>query len=258
MGIMKRMRTTRVVALAGALGALALLLTWSLGTSMKADAHFPHPGLNYSIEAEGESGCDTTAGDAVCYIDPGIEFTLNVTLDALPSDIPSYDGFDVYIQYTGLTSADDADAAVYWPDCGYPAVHFDAGLVAAGCSIGIDPGTPSTYAGLVLTNGFTCSESGTISLVHGDGQTDLLESVPNHHAEGVGTLETLDITCGDPPTPTSTAAPPIPTALPGTGTAGLSQDGGMGAGVWLAIAALMTLALVGLGAAGWRTARKSR
>ncbi len=263
MGLVRRIRTPRLVALAGALGVLALLLSWSFGTSMKADAHIPHAGLNYSIEAEGESGCDTTEGDAVCYIDPGTEFTLNVTLDPLPSDIASYEVFDVRLEYTGLTSDDDADAAAYWPDCGFPAAHFKAGLIAAGCSIGFEPGTPSTYTGLMLTNGFTCSESGTISLVHGDGQTDLLGTISEHHGEGEGTRETLDVTCGDPPTPTSTAAPPatptaLPATLPGTGTAGLDQDSSAGAGVWLAIAALMTVAIVGLGAFGWRKARSAR
>lgn len=264
MGLIRHVRTPRMVALVGALGALALLLGWSFGTNMKAEAHIPHPGLNYSIEAVGEDGCDTTEGDAICYIDPGTEFTLNVTLDALPDDIPSYEGFDVYLQYTGLTSGDDADAQAYWPDCGFPVAHFEAGLVAAGCSIGIEPGTPSVYDGIMLTNSFTCSESGTISLAQGDNKTDLLGTISEHHAESEGTLETLDITCGSPPTPTptSTAVPatdrPIPTALPATGTAGVDQDGGTGAGIWLAIAALMTLAAAGIGAFGWRFAGSAR
>lgn len=263
MGIMKHVRTPRLWAVAVALGVLALLLSWSLGTNMKAEAIIPHPGLNYSIEAVGEDGCDTTEGDAVCYIDPGTEFTLNVTLDALPDEIPSYEAFDVRLEYSGLTSGDDADAQAHWPDCGFPVAHFEAGLVAAACAIGIAPGTPSVYDGLMLTNSFTCSESGAISLVHGDGKTDLLQGVdPNlHHAEGDGTMETLNITCGDPPTPTSTAAPPtpaIPTALPEVGTAGADQGGSTGAGIWLAIAALMTVAMIGLGAFGLKYARIDR
>lgn len=258
MGLLRGIRTPRLVALAGALGALALLLSWSFGSTMKADAHIPHTGLNYSIEAVGEDGCDTTEGDAVCYIDPGTEFTLEVTLDALPSDIPSYEAFDVRIEYSGLTSAGDADANAYWPDCGFPAVRLDAGFVAAACSIGIDPGTPSTYTGLMLSNTFTCDASGAISLAHGDGKTDLLQTISLHHAEDADTMETLAITCGDPPVPTATAAPPIPTALPGVGSAGPSQDNGPGTAVWLAIAALMMVAVGGLGAFGWRNARSAR
>jgi hypothetical protein len=108
----------------------------------------------------------------------------------------------------------------------------------------------------MLTNTFTCDASGTISLVAGDGKTDLLETVSEHHAEGEGTMETLNITCGDEPTPTNTPAPAVPTALPGTGTAGVEQ--GTGTDVWFAIGALMTIAIVGLGAFGWRSVRSTR
>jgi hypothetical protein len=222
---------------------------------MTAYAEIPNPGLNYSIEAVDQDGCDTTAGDAVCYIEPGSDFVVEVTLDALPDDVASYEGFDIWISYTGLTSADDADAQAHWPDCGFPAANFDAGLVAAGCSIGIDPGTPSTYDGLMLSNTFTCDASGTISLVAGDGKTDLLETVSEHHAEGEGTMETLNITCGDEPTPTNTAAP-VPTALPPTGTAGADQSDS--ANAWFVIGGLLAAAVVGLGAFGWRNARSTR
>ena len=255
MGLFRHIRTSRLVTLTGVLGAMALLLTWGVGMNMKAHAVIPTPGLNYSIEAVGESGCNTTAGDAVCYVQPGKEFTLNVTLDPLPSDIPSYEGFDAYLTYTGLTSADDADAQANWPDCGFPAVHFEAGLIAGGCSIGIEPGTPSTYTGLMLSNTFTCSASGAINLVAGDGKTDLLATVSDHDAEGEGTMETLNITCGEPPTATP---PPIPTALPGTGTGGGASDSGSSTVLWLTIAVLMTAAIAGIGAFSWRSARSAR
>ncbi len=252
MGFARRFRMGSLVALSGVLAAIALLLSWSFG-SMDAHATIPAPGLNFSISAEGESGCDTTEGDATCYIDPGTEFTLSVTLDPLPSDIESYEGYDIYISYTGLTSADNASPADNWPDCGFPVTHFEAGIVAGGCSIGIDSG-PSTYTGVLLANDFTCSDSGTISLVAGDGSTDLLETVSEHHAEGAGTLETLNITCGSPPTATPL---PVPTKLPGTGTAGPDHDGSSGSGLWLLIGVLVAGA-AGAGVIGRRLARAAR
>ncbi len=259
MGVMRNIGTPRLVTLAGALGVVALLLGWSFGTSMRVDAQTPHAGLNFTITAEGESGCDTSEGDAVCYIDPGTEFVLSVELGDLPSDIPSYEAFDIVINYTGLTSADDATTES-WPDCGFPASFFEAGKVAMSCAIGIPPAEPSTYTGVLGTNTFTCDESGTITLANvGMGNTNLLQGIGFQFAEAAD--ETLDITCGDEPTPTNTAAPPtvaLPTALAPTGTAGVDQDGGTGTGVWLAIAALAIIAVAGMSAFGWRSARSVR
>lgn len=255
MGLPKRIRTPRPVAVAGALGVLALLLSWGFGVNMRVHADTPHPGLNFSIEAEGEPGCNTEAGDAVCYIDPGTEFTVNVVLGALPDNIPSFEGYDTVVNYTGLTSADDATTDM-WPDCAYPAVFFEAGKVAASCAVGIPPAGPSTYTGVIATNTFTCSESGTITLAGTLGNTSLAETNALLHSEGAD--ETLNITCGDEPTPTATAAPPIPTALPGTGTAGAGGSGGTDAGIWLAIVALMTVAAAGLGMFGWKYTRSAR
>jgi hypothetical protein len=247
----------RVVALLG-LGLGLTLAAWSIGSATTVNAQTPNPGLNYSIEAVDQDNCDTTEGDAVCYIEPGSDFELTVTLDPLPDDIEGYDGFEIYLSYTGLTSSDDADASAHWPDCGFPATNFDPGLVAAACSVGIDPGTPSTYTGIMLSNTFTCSESGTISLEHGAGKTILLETLEEQHNEG-NAMETLNITCGDEPTPTNTPAPEtpaMPTALPGTGFAGSEEN--QGAGIWMAIAALVTFAVVGLSAFAWRTMRAAR
>ena len=258
MGFARHFRTGRLVALGGALGAIALLLSWSFGT-MSAQATTPHPGLNFTLVAEGQNGCDTSGGDTVCYIDPGTEFSLNVVLESLPSDIPSYEAYDIAIEYTGLTSADDASTSS-WPDCEYPAAGYPGvGKVLMGCVVGIPPAGPSTYAGVIGTNTFTCSESGTITLRHGVGNTILTETlgVPQH-AEGEGTGETLNITCGSPPTPTSTPQPAVPTALPGTGTAGPDHGGSAGTGLWITIGALLAVAAAGAGVFGRRFARVAR
>lgn len=247
-----RLRTRRLVAFGGVFAvALALFLSWGL-TTVRVSAHSPHPGLNFTMTAEGEEDCDTSAGDTVCYIDPGTTFTLNVTLDSLPDGVSQYEAFDVTVEYTGLTSADNASTAS-WPDCGFPAQFFEEGLVAMSCAIGIPPAEPSTYTGLLGTNDFTCDESGAITLRHGEGNTNLVEAISLIHGEGAGTAETLSITCGDRPTatppPTATPRP----GLPPSGSAGAAE--GSDSGLWAAIGALLAAAAAGLTVFGWRFAR---
>lgn len=259
MGLRGHLRARGLVALGGLVGALALLVAWSFGIAMHAEAHTPHEGLNFTIEAEGsQTGCSTSQGDAVCYVLPGSTFTLDVMLASL-GDIPSYEGYDIVVDYTGLTSADDASSSS-WPSCGFPAQFFQPGKVAIGCTIGLPPAGASTYTGVIATNSFTCSNSGTITLHHGSAYTILTEAVGVQHAEATDSRETLNITCGVAPTPTSTVPPTPgqPTALPGTGTGGADQDGGTGAGLWVAIGVLLTVAIAGAGVFGWRFARVAR
>jgi hypothetical protein len=139
----------------------------------------------------------------------------------------------------------------------------EPGKVAVSCAIGIPPATASTYTGVLTSNTFTCEESGTITLANvGMGNTSLIAILGSQYTEAAD--ETLNITCGDPPTATNTAgpqattAPPVPTALPPTGTGGIDQDGGTSAGIWLAIAGLAAFAVAGLSAFGWRNARSVR
>jgi hypothetical protein len=257
MAACKYLRMRRLVASGSALFiAIALLAVWSSGM-VRVSAHASHPGLNFTISVPSVSGCTTAQGDAQCYMPPGTTFTLDVTLEALPSDIPSYEGLDVLIGYSdnGLTSANNASMAS-WPDCAYPANHYEIGRVNIGCVVGLPPAGPSTYTGLVGTNDFTCTQSGTIGLPHGEGATDLVETVGMVHSEP-GDADTLTITCGSPPTPTPTPAPtPLP-ALGSTGSAGtLSEAGGNGSvALWLAIASLLTVAGAGFVVFGRRFAR---
>jgi hypothetical protein len=245
--------------LAGALGVAAAAFAWSFGAA-QTHAQTPSSDLSFTIEAEGESGCDTSGGDAVCFIDPGTEFALNVTLDELPEGVDMYEACEVVISYTGLESADDGSAEA-WPDCGFPATFFEPGRLAMSCSIGIPPAGPSTYTGLIASNTFTCTESGAITLQNvGMGNTSLTQTVGSQFAEPAD--ETLTITCGDEPTATSTpgpdtGTPALPTGLPPTGT-GMPNDGASSTALWFAVAALLTLAAIGLGTLGWKAARSAR
>ena len=248
---MKRQEDTRRRSLlvfgAAGLAAVALLAVWAVGSTGRASADEPHPGVNYTMSAGGFSSCNTSQGDAQCYIPPGTTFTLSVTLEPLPSDIPSYEGFDITLEYTGLTSADNASVDS-WPDCGFPATGYDPGRVVMGCSVDVKPAPPSTYTGLIGTNDFTCSQSGAITMLHGSGPTDLLQNVASIFSEP-GDAETLNITCGSPPTPT-----PLPTLVSSGHGGAFNHPGSNGNGPWLAIGSL--LALTGAAAAlSWAFAR---
>ena len=260
MGFATHFRTRSLVSLGVALGALALLLSWSFGT-MSAQATTPHPGLTFTLAVEGNDGCDTSGGDAACDIDTGTQFTVDVVLESLPSDIPAYRGYDIAIEYTGVTSADDASMSS-WPDCAYPATFFNPGLISMGCAVGVAPAPDSTYTGVIGTSTFTCDSSGTITLRHGFGNTGLTQALTSEgqHAEGEGTGETLNITCAAvPPAPTSTPAPAVvPTALPGTGTAGPDHGGSAGTGLWITIGVLLAAGAAGAGVFGRRFARVAR
>jgi len=137
---------------------------------------------------------DTRDGDATCSIRSGSAFPLYISIDSLPADAPQYEGFDLVVKYTGLTAQEDADAEV-WPDCAFPAQFYDEGFIGIGCVIGVEPAGPSRYTGVIATSSFTCSQSGTISLVHSSKDTDVVETLGAIHGEGENTSEKLTISC---------------------------------------------------------------
>jgi hypothetical protein len=201
----------------------------------QASAHEPHPGLNFVVGIDGVRGCNTRYGDATCEVPRGATFSLEVHLDRLPDDLPTYGGFDIYLEYDGVRALEDGDTSV-WPDCAYPASfygrpgRFDPpSFIALACATGIPPAGPSHYAGIIANNSFVCDAPGHITLAHGgaEGFTDLVESETlAKHSEGPGVRETLSITCGGSftPTPTPTATPSGVPALPATGQHGAQSD----------------------------------
>jgi hypothetical protein len=230
--------------------AAALLLTWGFGAAMDANAQVPAPGLQFSMSIPGVDDCDTAdSGSGTCILDPGEAFTVNYSLDSLPDGITEYFGIDLYNTYTGVVSEDNPSMDP-WPDCAFEAQFATPGeSVRWGCTYGVDAPV-STYTGLVSTLDFTCTEDESfdhkINLVHGETDTSL-NSVIGQSAEGAGTMDTLTVHCGEPPTPTpepsdDTPTPEAPTALPptgdGTGLAGRSGS----AGLWVVMAALAVAA----------------
>ena len=201
-----------------ALGALAaLIIAWWPGSTQPASADFPHAGIDLSLGVG--SSCDSTAGPAKCTFDPGATFTVNLKLNAIPGGF-GYAGYDASIDYAGVTLVDGSlvqTGAGVWPPCTFPASDLTtAGHVAAACASGIGA-APSTYTGVLMRVDFTCAASGTVTLLQGDGASDVVDDSLVPHGEAQGS-EVLTINCGvEPPPPTVTPTPcdgPCPTATP--------------------------------------------
>lgn len=254
-----------------------------------ASAHSPHPGLNFWIAVDGVTNCNTKTANASCSLAPGVTFVIGAYLDPLPSDIPNYGGFDVSLRHAGVTPNHDASTNP-WPDCAFPAAAYDMAptdtdIVRFACTVGAPPAGPSTYTGLLGTISFVCAQSGSISMVHGATETDLIEFEhidPLHiHGEDPNTTETLTINCvqggatpipttpraGSTTAPTGTPLPPTEQAkatatakaqatasakkTPTTGGGG-GGGGGLGGGVIAIIVVAAVAVAGGAGFFGWR------
>lgn len=202
----------------------------------------PQTGLDFSIgidiDGDTEDDCATDGGAGTkCSALADGAFTVNVYLRSLPVTVAGYDAFDIRLDYAGVVSKEIAGPGP-WPDCAFPAVFFGPDFVAFGCVRGI--GAPSsTYVGLIGTAEFTCSEPGTVTMVHGRTDTHLLAASNYTFNEGEGVTETLAVNCVEPaPTPT----------VPSVGGFGVLPDGAEsnapsdGAGGILGIALAASLA----------------
>ncbi len=223
-------RTLRLLLLAGpvvALAVAAVVLAFGPGNGNKAQADFPHAGLDFSIAS---AGCDSTAGPTTCTVAAGATFTLAVKVNTVPAGL-TFDGYDSVLQYTGGLTVNEASlsqtGAGNWPDCTF-AAHFAApGQLAAGCGHGIGAAS-SSYTGQIYHVDFTCpspapASPASITLVSGFGNTSLTDASAEAHGEGAD--EKLTVTCGasggpvDTPTPTNTTGPqvtPTNTSVPTT------------------------------------------
>jgi hypothetical protein len=240
------------------LAATALMFAWGHQYGHHAAAQVPAPGLQFSMAVEGTNDCNTTRGDANCYLEPGSSLTVDFSLDSLPDGYPGYAGYDLFISYTGLSTS-GVPTTTEWPDCGFPANLATPGVsVRWACAIGVDV-TPSMYLGVLSTLDFQCTDAqsygNTITMLHSASDTGINADTIGQSAEGNHTTEKLTINCGPRPTATSTSAPVVPTpALPGTGDATGIGGSGSSTGLWLIIGLLAAAAASVAGFAGWRIA----
>jgi hypothetical protein len=212
------------------LAAIASVAVWAGSASAQTEAE-PHSDLEFVIGIEGIDLCNTRNGDVSCRVGSGANFTLNVSLDQLPAGISEYGGFDIVMNSQGVTPTGEPSTDA-WPDCAFAAVapldQLPAGMVAFGCAMGVPPAGPSSYLGLIGTATFTCAQSGSITLVHGSGNTGIvLASDLSAHSEDTDG-ETINVECGQVPAeqPGEVTGPPGAPPPPGTDPDGALGEGG--------------------------------
>jgi hypothetical protein len=159
----------------------------------------PQTGLDFSlaidVDGDGINDCGTRTGDQrVCTVSPGDEFEVVLSLDALPPGVPHYEGFDSYLAFAGISSEQKSD--VTWPDCGFPATYYDTDFVAFGCAVP-PGGITSAYVGPIGESDFSCTRSGSATLVHGAGQTTLVKLTFELFHETGPAADQIAINCGE-------------------------------------------------------------
>ncbi len=210
----------------------------------------PAPNFSLGIDADGDGhdDCETrSTGHGDCFLPASTSFKLKVYLDSLPAAHPRYAGFDIRIAYSGLTSLDNPDARA-WPECAFPASATFPGQVGWACTIA-PFASESAYTGLIGTTDFRCTQTGTVTLEHGRGSTDLIDRQSQEYFEAGP--DALTVHCGPDTsqlsaTPTVTSETPALAALPSTGTGSASATGSLVLAGLLACAALTLLAALGL------------
>jgi hypothetical protein len=185
-----------------------------LGTG--AEAHVPHPGLDFYIAIEEpaitrpngatatavpktDNDCDTdpaSSPGSTCTLPPGSRFTVKVYLKSRGGIV--YSDYTLDVTYSGGLTTKNNPSTLPWPDCAFPAFRVPQlpGQVLWGCAQGDGTTSGSTYEGLIGTVDFNCTADGSITLVHGpdetslDGEDDLLRA----HAEGGVIIPTATLT----------------------------------------------------------------
>jgi hypothetical protein len=161
----------------------------------------PLTGIDWSIgvdaNGDGHADCSTQGTDAdTCAAALGSQFVLLVNLDALSPQLPAYVGFDAGFSYQGVHAT--GSFFTTWPDCNNPPSYFGINQLGIGCNIFAGIYT-SDYVGQMLGVYFTCTASGSVTMLHGAGNTGLVDQASfSYHYEGNPSSETLTINCIDP------------------------------------------------------------
>jgi hypothetical protein len=162
-------------------------------------------GLDFSIgidtNGDGMEDCGTRDGQSPeCTVPSGASVDVMIDINSLPAGLSGFAGVDLVINDAALRVLDSRYEFV-WPDCvsyasnrGHPDNGHPDNLVAFGCS---GSGRfDSTYSGPMLKVPATCSQSGSVTLLHGQGYTDAIDNDVRAYYERTSGSETVDITCG--------------------------------------------------------------
>jgi hypothetical protein len=194
-----------------ALAVVAVLLSMNLGSTTPKASASVNNGMEYTLHV---GGCNTAAdAKGNCVVALGGTFVATVSLDAITGIGGSaYDALAVTVGYTGLSSKDNPSMGPEWADCGIEATNVNPGVsVNAGCSTGVSAPS-STYLGTVFSASFNCTADGTLTIIHSDSESLLIDKNGiTQHEDGP---DVLNIDCQ--PAPTATPVPPTatPPAIP--------------------------------------------
>ncbi len=205
--------------------------------------------IGVDANGDGQDECRTSGYvPATCNIQVGSQFDIKLYLNGLPPDITEYDAFAAQLTYVGLPAKNVY--SVTWPDCIFPVSAYQPGTYFNFACITFG-GLTSVYTGLLGRTTFTCTQSGSVTLVHGSADTNLIGSNSGTYYEPPDHTDQLTINCVNlPPTPTFTPGPPTPQSV-----GGIAFDAGASGGGGIASAIAVGLVLLGCGAlgyVGWR------
>jgi hypothetical protein len=219
-------RKTLLVGLPIAVIAVALFMS-SIG-SQKAHAAVD-PNVDLSLSAP---GCQTE-GVAKCSVNAN--GSVNVYFNVVSEVVGGWAGYDLKVAFSGninyqtgsLIQTAAGDPALTGLNCGFPTGELltgtakaapdddelGNGTMATACAS--SDGNDHSYTGPAARFTIVCKDSGsgTVSLQHGDGVTDLVNSTFSSHSEAAAPA-TEDLTINCVPAPTATPIPPTPTPPP--------------------------------------------
>ncbi len=194
-------------------------VSWLSTSHLNSARAVVEPGLDLSIST---GACDSSSGPTTCIAGSGANFTVGFNVKALGAALSTngYAGYDVEIAYSGAISYLSGSLSQVgpgtWPDCSFPtgAVGFGPGDAKTMCSSFGN----SFFLGQLMHLDFHCDSvgQGTLTLVHGDGSTDIIDLVFAPHSEASD--ESLTMDCQVLPTPTMTSTLTFTTQTPPSNT----------------------------------------
>ncbi len=210
------------LAALGMLALVALVFGLGVGTSQHARAAVVS-GLDFSIGVGSQCDSNGTPTDT-CSFPVSTSFTVDFKANALGST-PGYGGYDVDIKYSGNVTYNTGSlvqqGAGVFPTCDFPTgeASFTPGNNSTACGEGPSHPNNTSYTGVMAKMGFACGASngsGTVTLVHGDGITDLVDvaTFASSSEADPPAVETLTINCGAGGGPTNTPTGPTNTPIP--------------------------------------------